>query len=148
MPNAIAQFLGTSDEVNSCDCCGKQNLKSTVALDVDGEVLYYGVTCAARALTAHGMEMDSAKVKAAAKKAQAEQVECARRFDLVLNSARYAIEASRQAEVQAFWRWSDAKAQEMKVGIRAEFWSTYNQGIPGTGRNNAFRVYVAEVYGY
>lgn len=41
-------FLGVTDEVNSCDCCGKSNLKSTVAFDVTGEIVHYGSTCAAR----------------------------------------------------------------------------------------------------
>ena len=46
------EYLGTTDEVTTCDCCGKTNLKNTVAIrDLDeGEVLHFGVTCAARAL--------------------------------------------------------------------------------------------------
>ena len=45
-------YLGTSDEVTTCDCCGKSDLKSTVAISADeqGETLYFGSTCAARAL--------------------------------------------------------------------------------------------------
>lgn len=45
-------ILGTSDEVTTCDCCGKKNLRITVALeptDGSGDV-YYGRICAARAL--------------------------------------------------------------------------------------------------
>ena len=42
------KILGTNDAVNSCDCCGKSNLKSTVIVDVDGEILHYGSTCATR----------------------------------------------------------------------------------------------------
>lgn len=41
-------ILGTDDAVNTCDCCGKTNLKFTVAVDVDGETLHYGSTCATR----------------------------------------------------------------------------------------------------
>jgi hypothetical protein len=41
-------FLGTTDEVTTCDCCGKSNLKSTVVFDVAGEIVHYGSTCAAR----------------------------------------------------------------------------------------------------
>ncbi len=46
------RFLGTSDDVTTCDCCGRTGLKSTVALCIDDsdDVLYYGVVCAARAL--------------------------------------------------------------------------------------------------
>jgi ribosome-binding protein aMBF1 (putative translation factor) len=38
-------ILGTDDAVNTCDCCGKTNLKFTFAVDVDGEVLHYGSVC-------------------------------------------------------------------------------------------------------
>lgn len=42
-------FLGTTDEVDTCDCCGKTNLKCTVAFEkADGATVYYGTTCAAR----------------------------------------------------------------------------------------------------
>ncbi len=48
---AIVTFLGTTDEVSTCDCCGKTRLKSTVALSLNGgEAVYYGVVCAARAI--------------------------------------------------------------------------------------------------
>lgn len=42
------KILGTDDAVNTCDCCGKSNLKSTVIVEVDGEVLHYGSVCATR----------------------------------------------------------------------------------------------------
>lgn len=57
-PAAVKAFriLGTSDEVNECDLCGRVELKSTVALqplDPDGgdigQPVYYGCDCAARA---------------------------------------------------------------------------------------------------
>ena len=54
----LFRVVGTSDEVNACDCCGKTKLKSTVELfelDADGNdvadhPVYFGVTCAARAM--------------------------------------------------------------------------------------------------
>lgn len=46
-----AQFLGVSDEVTTCECCGKKNLKRTVAISFDGgSPVYYGTDCAARTL--------------------------------------------------------------------------------------------------
>lgn len=42
------KILGTDDAVNTCDCCGKTNLKSTVIVEVDGDVLHYGAVCATR----------------------------------------------------------------------------------------------------
>ena len=52
------RILGTSDEVTACDCCGKSDLKSTVALmeldadgsDLTGDAVYFGCVCAARAM--------------------------------------------------------------------------------------------------
>jgi hypothetical protein len=59
------KILGTDDAVNACDCCGKTRLKSTVAIETgSGEVVHYGVVCAARA-----MKADAKAVKAAARAA-------------------------------------------------------------------------------
>lgn len=53
--------VGVTDDVTTCECCGKQNLKRTVmlvALDADGnahgEPTHYGVNCAGRALSIRG----------------------------------------------------------------------------------------------
>lgn len=40
------KVLGITDSVNVCDCCGKKDLARTVAIDLDGEVVYYGTSCA------------------------------------------------------------------------------------------------------
>lgn len=60
------QIQGTTDEVRSCDCCGRAKLKHTVALlDTDtAEVRYMGTTCAAVA-----MKMQTDKVRRQAKQA-------------------------------------------------------------------------------
>ncbi len=44
--------LGISDSRTTCDCCGKTNLKRTVALQqlADGSTVYYGTQCAADAM--------------------------------------------------------------------------------------------------
>ena len=52
---SMYRSLGTTDEVNTCDLCGKKHLKDTVMLgelDADGNVLgvvYFGCVCAAKA---------------------------------------------------------------------------------------------------
>lgn len=59
---------GISDERDSCDCCGKSNLKRTVALadaDDGGEVVFFGTTCAARA-----MKIPAAEVRKGARDVQ------------------------------------------------------------------------------
>lgn len=44
------KLLGINDDVTTCECCGKSNLKCTVVLtNGEGEVAY-GRDCAARAL--------------------------------------------------------------------------------------------------
>jgi hypothetical protein len=41
--------LYVDDTITTCECCGKTNLKATVAMQLDcGGILYYGRTCAAR----------------------------------------------------------------------------------------------------
>ena len=45
----MARALGTDDSVNTCDCCGKTNLKFTVMIELDsGAVVHYGQVCAGR----------------------------------------------------------------------------------------------------
>lgn len=47
---ATLKILGINDEVTVCECCGRTNLKKTVALDDGSQVVRYGTECAARAL--------------------------------------------------------------------------------------------------
>lgn len=46
----MTKILGITDERTTCECCGKQGLKRTVAIDFASEIRYYGTTCAAKAL--------------------------------------------------------------------------------------------------
>lgn len=42
------KILGITDEVNTCDCCGRTNLKKTVAMEFEaGGMVHYGTDCAA-----------------------------------------------------------------------------------------------------
>ena len=83
------EFLGTTDEHTSCDCCGKKNLKSTVAirnLDI-GEDVFFGVTCAARALKMQVAEVR--KGAAVADRAKMERQYAARRAAAEVEAARW-----------------------------------------------------------
>jgi hypothetical protein len=41
--------LYITDEITTCECCGRSELKATVAMQLsDGDILHYGRTCAAR----------------------------------------------------------------------------------------------------
>ncbi|MDY0215236.1 MAG: hypothetical protein RBS24_06985 [Bacilli bacterium] len=45
------KVLGTTEDKTVCECCGKQNLKKTVALENEaGEIKYMGVDCASKAM--------------------------------------------------------------------------------------------------
>jgi hypothetical protein len=43
------KIIGFTDKVNTCDCCGRSDLKGTYCISIDGVELYYGVSCAANA---------------------------------------------------------------------------------------------------
>lgn len=57
------EYFGITDECDTCECCGKTNLKKAVMLfilDEDGnrdELVYYGTTCAAKALNTRSSEV-------------------------------------------------------------------------------------------
>jgi hypothetical protein len=45
------KVVGIVDEVTTCECCGKSDLKKTVALmDEEGNVQYFGTICAGKKL--------------------------------------------------------------------------------------------------
>jgi hypothetical protein len=79
------KYLGLTDEVTSCDCCGKSDLQRTVAFETDGgETVYYGTTCATRhtGKTAQRWE-NEARAEAERKRMHVES--------LVMQSARWLL---------------------------------------------------------
>jgi hypothetical protein len=45
----MARALYIDDAVTTCDCCGREGLKKTVAILLDcGGIVHYGTTCAGR----------------------------------------------------------------------------------------------------
>lgn len=61
MTTARYTYLGVTDACTYCEQCGKPNLKSTIVLQPldedgnhDGDPVYFGSTCAARALAVRG----------------------------------------------------------------------------------------------
>lgn len=55
-------FIGTTDEINQCGCCGRTDLKGTKVLkdNESGEFVFYGSVCGARALGWTVKEFDKA----------------------------------------------------------------------------------------
>lgn len=80
-------MLGTSDEVQQCECCGRDDLKKTIALSVDdGDPLFFGETCAARALARSAKDVRAMARRADFEKREREamalRAEHDRRFEL------------------------------------------------------------------
>lgn len=63
-------LIGSTDDVTTCDCCGKQNLKKTVILSIldddnndNGDYAFFGSTCAENALYNNKQSKTASKVK-------------------------------------------------------------------------------------
>jgi hypothetical protein len=79
---------GVTDEVDTCDCCGRTDLKRAVALaDENGGVSFMGVVCAAAAL-----KLPADEVRTGAKNAQLAK-------DMAMSAAK---QAKAQAEFHAW----------------------------------------------
>lgn len=87
--------IGTDDSINTCDCCGKSNLKSTVIMQSsDGEILHYGSVCAQR-----NTGKTSKVIKQEITKVHNDKVEAARKE--MLSSFEYKNCANRMNEAYA-----------------------------------------------
>lgn len=112
------RYLGTDDTVHVCDCCGKKGLKSVIGLETEyGEVVRYGVTCAAKALKstvkavkAGTKAADDAKyLEEQAKRAKA-QAEFSAKWTAHLDSRCPSFAGDRFRQIEALGGY--AKAQE------------------------------------
>lgn len=101
------RFLGTTDDVTTCDCCGRADLKSTVALDVDGAVVHYGSDCAARAIGRSAKD-----VRAATRAADQRRIDAKR-------IARDAAHASYMARWSAFLATAAPKGHDIFTRIES-----------------------------
>jgi hypothetical protein len=91
------KILGTTDDVTTCDLCGKPELKGTVVLApldadgaIDGDAAYYGSSCAAKAA---GWTLKDIRAGVKAAKLEAQAAERAARI------------AARDAETKAYNAW-------------------------------------------
>lgn len=100
----VVRYLGTTDEVTTCDCCGRSELKSTVALSIDdADPVHFGVVCAARALRSRGIATDAKAVRKATVAA-----------DRAKQDARLAVLA---AEREAAWMAAQARAERFDAWL-------------------------------
>lgn len=92
----MIKVLGTTDEVTACDCCGKKDLKGTVALSFDdADPVYFGVVCASKASGWNAKEL-----RAAARKAD----------DAAAREREAALYAARKVEDDKFQAFLDVAA--------------------------------------
>lgn len=97
---ATPKVLGTTDSRNECECCGRQGLKKTVALSFDGDVRFYGTSCA---LTATGrVKRPGRSAEATLLNSRGDTFEARRAAD----ELREFLEAEK-AEKEADKAWSD-----------------------------------------
>lgn len=109
-------FLGTSDDHTTCECCGKSDLKSTVAIhDIDnGTDHFFGTTCAARALKIQVVEVR--KGTAAADKIVRDAKQAAAREAAM--AAFRAARAERQSVIDAMLRReAEERAERRRNGM-------------------------------
>ncbi|WP_030248314.1 hypothetical protein [Streptomyces sp. NRRL S-455] len=116
------RVIGTTDESTECDLCGKVELKATVMLvpldadgNDDGDVCYFGTSCAAKAAGWTVREVRAGIRRAAAEELAAER---SRRI------------AEREAETKAYNAWvaetygtcvKDAIQKHGVAGLWAQF---------------------------
>jgi hypothetical protein len=87
------KLLGKNDEVTTCECCGKVNLKLTVIM-TDGEnEVRYGRDCAARLLAPYHGRLTALRVQRmaeeAAEKTRQEEIDRQYYRNLKLRNERY-----------------------------------------------------------
>ena len=100
------RYLGSTDDVLRCDHCGRIDLTHTVVLellDADGngdEVVYFGSTCAGRALSGRfGAKVTTADVRRGVKAAEA----LAREARRIANTASHDAMMAARDDVLRAW---------------------------------------------
>ena len=120
----VYRIKGTTDEVTTCDLCGRQELKGTVVLialdadgNADGDPSYLGTSCAAKA-AGWTVRETAAKVK------KVKAAESAAKFR--------EIYAARDAETKAYEAWLKVTYPEggaAKVHGVAALWRQFRDSV-------------------
>ena len=124
-------FVGTTDTVTLCGCCGRANLKGTVVLQGADDFVYFGSNCGAKAL---GMTVkdfdngaksaDKAAKAATAKRLQAISSAVAAHPDVV--AAMWTVDRLNPANVGKSFteRWAMANVAGVSARVQAEIEAT------------------------
>lgn len=89
----MTTVLGFTDEITTCACCGKSNLKGTYAVEVDGMLTYFGSTCAFKK---HGVSKPEMK--------KADSLYSTLKFHGVKTIEEYNAKQRRMCETANEWR--------------------------------------------
>ncbi len=89
----MTTIIGFTDEITSCACCGKSNLKGTYAVEVEGLLTYFGSTCAFKK---HGVAKDEMK--------KADSLYSKLKFNGVKTIEEYNEKQRKNCEVANEWR--------------------------------------------
>lgn len=102
------RVIGTTEEVNHCECCGRQDLKRTVALldNETGDITYFGTTCAANAA---GWTVNETTARIRAAEAEARAAEQARQAE------------AREEAGRAYHAWIAQEAGVTAEQVRADY---------------------------
>jgi len=82
------KILGFTDEITTCDCCGKVDLKGTYAVDFEGDIAYYGSVCAFKV---HAVSYDEQKEVKKAFVKRVKATEKLKQMEAEYNGTQYAL---------------------------------------------------------
>lgn len=108
--NSKIEFVGITDERDTCDKCGKTHLKRVVVLKIDGEFAFYGTDCAAKAISKGGKKVKNSDLQ--------------NDYDLIArtqaNIAKFGIEGAFKVLVNRGY-WSELKNGAIRLKV-SEGW--------------------------
>jgi hypothetical protein len=123
---ATYKTLAIVDDVNTCDCCGKSNLKSTVAMERDdGVVFYFGCVCATRhsgrdTKTIRSEAETAYNTKVGLAKAEFANTDESINYNTTLNQARV-LKIAVGASFREFTRHASDKAETKRKQIATKY---------------------------
>lgn len=128
----MSRALGITDSVTTCDCCGKSDLKCTVAIELDGgEIVHYGRVCASRNTGKSAATINSEVRAEQQRKENAARAEFVKSPEYLAERARFAARARLASPllgmaaadfVRAQVKAADAAAQRIAVAHGVDYW--------------------------
>jgi ribosome-binding protein aMBF1 (putative translation factor) len=122
------KILGLTDEITTCSCCGRTGLKCTVAIETEGEVVYYGRTCATRhtgkSAKAINKEVKNAleeRKKAARREFESTPEYVAYEAAIAQENANKTLGAERLARLRVFNDALAARSQEIRAKFQLQY---------------------------